>query len=381
MTDLTLPFAAIGPTSQLTHPDPKNPLAIPTAFLIDLTDGNGTAIFALAKGGTAVRAQSDTIAVQAVAGAGGRAAKFSGPVEVDGKLQVTGDADISGNLSNTNVVGTLTANNPAGNAIVATSITQDTIQSHCDAQGHAAVSATNANASGFGVWAQCRGVAGLFNGAVQVNNPTDDDVDGFVSTSVTQGHAAVAGHNNGGGFAFWGASDSAGGTGIYARGAKQAAQFDGAVEVNGTLNVRDDIVLAAAADFAEEFDLAGTADAEPGTVMVLDGEGSVKPSCLAYDRKVAGIISGGGEYRPGIILDKRASHRPRKALALVGKVYCKVDANYAPIEIGDMLTTSPTSGHAMKAVDAVKAFGAVIGKALRPISAGEGQIPVLVTLQ
>jgi hypothetical protein len=107
----------------------------------------------------------------------------------------------------------------------------------------------------------------------------------------------------------------------------------------------------------------------------------VKASCLAYDRKVAGIISGAGEYKPGIILDKRPSNHPRKALALVGKVYCKVDANYAPVEIGDMLTTSPTRGHAMKAVDAAKSFGAVIGKALRPLSAGEGLIPVLVTLQ
>jgi hypothetical protein len=45
------------------------------------------------------------------------------------------------------------------------------------------------------------------------------------------------------------------------------------------------------------------------------------------------------------------------------------------------LTTSPTPGHAMKAVDALKAFGAVIGKALKPLDRGVDMIPILVTLQ
>ncbi len=53
----------------------------------------------------------------------------------------------------------------------------------------------------------------------------------------------------------------------------------------------------------------------------------------------------------------------------------------APIEIGDLLTTSATPGHAMKATDPHKAFGAVIGKALRPLDRGQGLIPVLIALQ
>ena len=65
----------------------------------------------------------------------------------------------------------------------------------------------------------------------------------------------------------------------------------------------------------------------------------------------------------------------------MGKVYCKVDAQYAPIEVGDLLTTSPTLGHAMKAEDPWKAFGAVLGKALRPLAAGQGLIPILIALQ
>jgi len=65
----------------------------------------------------------------------------------------------------------------------------------------------------------------------------------------------------------------------------------------------------------------------------------------------------------------------------MGKVCCKVTAEHTPIEIGDLLTTSAVAGHAMKASDPGAAFGAVIGKALQPLRAGTGLIPVLVALQ
>ena len=68
-------------------------------------------------------------------------------------------------------------------------------------------------------------------------------------------------------------------------------------------------------------------------------------------------------------------------MALVGKVYCKVDASFAAIEVGDLLTTSPTAGHAMKALEPLKALGAVIGKALRPLKLGKELIPILVALR
>ena len=120
----------------------------------------------------------------------------------------------------------------------------------------------------------------------------------------------------------------------------------------------------------------------PGTVMVIDQDGSLRPSANAYDRKVAGVISGGGDCRPGIILDKRQSGSSRMPIALVGKVHCKVDAQeYSPIDVGDLLTTSPTPGHAMKADDPFKAFGAVIGKALRALDEGQDSIPILIALQ
>jgi len=135
------------------------------------------------------------------------------------------------------------------------------------------------------------------------------------------------------------------------------------------------------ADCAEDFELSGGAGCEPGTVMVFDGLGRLHESTKAYDRKVAGVLSGAGSFRPGIVLDRHPASGGRRPLALAGKVYCKVDADYSTIEAGDLLTTSPTSGHAMKASDPMKAFGAVIGKALVTFATGKGLIPILVALQ
>lgn len=154
----------------------------------------------------------------------------------------------------------------------------------------------------------------------------------------------------------------------------------GNVAVSGNVTVSGDVILTGA-DCAEEFDVAETVDIEPGTVMVLDQDGSLHQSQKAYDKRVAGVVSGAGDYRPGLILDRRQSQDYRVPVALVGKVYCKVDAQYAAIEVGDLLTTSPTPGHAMKAADPFKAFGSVIGKALRPLKAGRETIPILIALQ
>jgi hypothetical protein len=152
------------------------------------------------------------------------------------------------------------------------------------------------------------------------------------------------------------------------------AVFQGDVEVTGDIRLTN-------ADCAEDFDISGAEPVEPGMVMVLGDEDSLKPSQHAYDKRVAGVISGAGDYRPGIVLDKQPSQGNRSPVALLGKVFCKVDAGYGSIEIGDLLTTSDTPGHAMKATDLFKAFGSVIGKALRPLKEGQGLIPILIALQ
>jgi hypothetical protein len=135
------------------------------------------------------------------------------------------------------------------------------------------------------------------------------------------------------------------------------------------------------ADCAEDFDVSEVEAAEPGTVMVIDQEGTLKPSERPYDKRVAGVVSGAGGLKPGIVLDKQEPNEGRLPVALVGKVVCNVDARHSPIEVGDLLTTSSTPGHAMKANDALRAFGAVLGKALRPLEQGQGIVPILVALQ
>lgn len=164
------------------------------------------------------------------------------------------------------------------------------------------------------------------------------------------------------------------GIGIRGRGGRLAGSFEGDVEVTGDIRLTN-------ADCAEDFDIADSNLAEPGTVMVLGEEGELHCSRQPYDKRVAGVVSGAGNYKPGIILDKQQSQRNRKPIALLGKVFCKVDAQYGAVEVGDLLTTSPTPGHAMKATDPLKAFGTVIGKALRSLKNGQGLIPILIALQ
>jgi hypothetical protein len=167
--------------------------------------------------------------------------------------------------------------------------------------------------------------------------------------------------------------------GVLGRG-KIAGRFEGNVEVTGNINANDFFI--GGGDCAEDFDIAGAAEQnDPGTVMVIDPEGALQQSQQAYDKRVAGVISGAGDLKPGIVLDKRQSQGNRMPIALLGKVNCKVDARYSSIEVGDLLTTSPTPGFAMKASEPGKAFGAVIGKALRPMETGQGLIPILIALQ
>jgi len=152
---------------------------------------------------------------------------------------------------------------------------------------------------------------------------------------------------------------------------------------------RDSIVIDGAqgdivfnnADCAEEFDVSDAAGVEAGVVMVIGDDGRLHPSNREYDRKVAGVVAGAGECRPAIVLGRHSSELPRHPIALSGRTFCRVDAGYAAVDVGDLLTTSPTTGYAMKATDPARAFGAVIGKALHPLVGDRGLIPILVSLQ
>jgi hypothetical protein len=150
--------------------------------------------------------------------------------------------------------------------------------------------------------------------------------------------------------------------------------------VAGNILATGDVRLSGG-DCAEEFEVYGDDEMEAGVVVVI-GDGERLRQCVdAYDRRVAGVISGAGACKPGILLGRRPTPGHRVPLALTGKVYCKVDAAYGAIGVGDLLTSSCTRGYAMKAADPARAFGAILGKALRPLAHGRDLIPVLVSLQ
>jgi hypothetical protein len=221
------------------------------------------------------------------------------------------------------------------------------------------------------------GIFGINNAKGQVpdglNRPAGNGVWGH--TTVEKGSGVVGSVDSG-------LSQAAGVTGIGA----VAGRFFGKVECTGPVECPKstitcfDVALAGA-DCAEEFELARPEQMEPGAVMSFDQDGALRLSSQAYDKKVAGVISGAGDYKPGIVLDRKQERGNRAPLALVGKAYCLADAQYGSIEVGDLLTTSPTPAHAMKATDHEMAFGAIIGKALRSLAAGQGLIPVLITLR
>jgi hypothetical protein len=141
-----------------------------------------------------------------------------------------------------------------------------------------------------------------------------------------------------------------------------------------------DIVLRNA-DCAEEFTVRPEAGIEPGSVLVLDEDGRLALCAKEYDSRVAGVVSGADGVRPGIVLGRVPGATDRRPIALAGKVVCNVDASFGPIRVGSLLTTSPRAGFAMVAADRERAFGAVIGKAMAPLSAATGKVPVLVCLQ
>jgi hypothetical protein len=166
-------------------------------------------------------------------------------------------------------------------------------------------------------------------------------------------------------------------SGIYAehRGNLTAAFFKGNVIVTGDMSFPGQ-------DCAEHFTVDEGVIAGPGTVMALNGSGVLVPTAQPYEKKVVGVVAGAGEFKSGIVLGKLEHEDARRLpIALMGKVYCKADASYGAIEVGDLLTSSGTNGHAMRASDPLRAFGSVIGKAMAPLAEGLGLIPILIALQ
>jgi hypothetical protein len=148
----------------------------------------------------------------------------------------------------------------------------------------------------------------------------------------------------------------------------------GSITVDGNINAKYQ-------DLAEWVE--SPEELAPGTVVVLDDTSSnqVIASTQSYDTRVAGVVSA----RPGIALGEAG--KGKILVATTGRVKIKVSAKNGPIRTGDLLVTSDQPGIATKSLPVVVGGvlihrpGTLIGKALEPLSKGEGEILVLLSLQ
>lgn len=145
--------------------------------------------------------------------------------------------------------------------------------------------------------------------------------------------------------------------------------------------------ITGGSDVAEPYDVAAAEGVltVPGMVVAIDpaNVGKMRVVTGAYDRAVAGIISGANGIKPGITLTQTGSVADGDMpVASIGRVWCWCDADQGgPIAAGDMLTTSDTPGHAMKVSDHARSQGATLGKAMSSLKSGKGLVLVLVSLQ
>jgi hypothetical protein len=161
------------------------------------------------------------------------------------------------------------------------------------------------------------------------------------------------------------------------------------ITINGDDNSEGKITtqvlqITGGADLSERFEINSPNHAlEPGLIVCIDSHnpGGLRVSDHAYDPAVAGIISGAGGVKPGMLMGQRGTAADgQHPVALTGRVYCWVDADQGAVRPGDLITTSAIAGHGMKA-DPHVAGGAIIGKAMTGLTSGRGLVLVLVSLQ
>lgn len=139
-------------------------------------------------------------------------------------------------------------------------------------------------------------------------------------------------------------------------------------------------------DLAENFNIVEKAEAPkpaPGLLVSIDPDnpGELMVTTEAYDKKLAGAVSGANGINTGTVLKQEGTVGDGDfPVALAGRIYIKADASFGAIQPGDMLTSSSVAGHAMKVTDYDRAHGAVIGKAMTALEEGQGYVLVLVNL-
>ncbi len=175
----------------------------------------------------------------------------------------------------------------------------------------------------------------------------------------------------------WGTTSAAGSYGGYFQNTGGGA----ALYSNGLAQVKTLQILGA--DLAESFPVKESA-IEPGTVVMIDGgaDGALRVCDEAYSSRVAGVVSGANGLDAAVILSGHSFDRAgRASVAMSGRVWVKCDAANGAIRPGDLLTTAVRAGHAMRATDRDRAYGATIGKAMTSLETGTGLVLVLVSLQ
>jgi hypothetical protein len=169
----------------------------------------------------------------------------------------------------------------------------------------------------------------------------------------------------------------------------QCTNFDGTIAIN-KCHIDANGTLVNGSDFAEALPAMGERKSyEAGDVLVASSEreGSVECSSSRYDRRIIGVYS----TRPAVLgADKGGETRVDAQdvpVAITGIVPTKATAENGPILAGDLLTTSSTPGHAMKATPVVVGgaeiypAGTVLGKALTSLHGETGVVKVLVMLR
>lgn len=209
----------------------------------------------------------------------------------------------------------------------------------------------------------------------------ESDQVGVIGRGTTDGATGVQGFTKtGSGIGVRG--ETATGVGVQGQsfGAGLAGKFIGDVEVSGDIRVTGDVVLQNR-DICELFPVSSAKEYSEGMVMVAGEDGLLAPCHEAYDERVIGVISGAGTLRSAITLGAGTGSGRTAPIALAGTAFCMVDAEHAPIQVGDMLTSSCRSGHAMKATDPMKKFGTIVGKALGSVTRVQALIPILIALR
>ncbi|MFF3619466.1 hypothetical protein [Streptomyces sp. NPDC002467] len=187
------------------------------------------------------------------------------------------------------------------------------------------------------------------------------------------------------------AGHSESGIGVYGKGGAFAGIFEGKVKVTGPLEgnqiegksgnffgeVHAVKFVPSGGDYAETF--ASEDSFEPGTVLVIGDDGLLTPCNTQYDTRATGVVSGAGGLNPGTVMESNPESAHHVTLALAGQVYVKADPQYGTIAAGDLLTTSPTHGCAMRVSDRGSAIGAILGKAMASLEGEPALLRMLVT--